>query len=83
MSGGAMNKRDEFAEQVMSCALDISPRVAAMVPRFDDMVLVSALVHHVGGALQLLMQRNLCDAQQARRVLHRIEITAFHQGPNS
>jgi hypothetical protein len=68
---------EKFGDGVLECTDDINAKLPALVDRFNVMVVVSAFAQHVGGGLQLLMQRNICDARQARLVLRHIEQAAF------
>ena len=70
----------DFGDGVLECVDDINDRLPELAAHFDVMVVVSAFAQHVGGALQLLMRRKMCDARQARLVLRHIEEAAFHAG---
>jgi hypothetical protein len=68
---------EDFGEGVLACVDDINEMVPRLAKRFNVMVVVNAFAQHVGGALQLLIRRKICDAHQARLVLRHIEKAAF------
>lgn len=69
--------RESFGADVLACVEDINRLLPDLNQRYQALVIVSALGEHVGSALQLLMRRKMCDANQARLVLDRIQGTAF------
>jgi hypothetical protein len=71
----------DFETAVLECVDDINGRLPELAARFDVLVVVSAFARHVGGALQLLMRRKMCDARQAQLVLRHIEEAAFYATP--
>ncbi len=68
---------ESFNRGVYACVQDINKMLPQMNRRYDTMVIVTALAEHVGSALRLLVQREVCDPQQARQVIRHIEGTAF------
>jgi hypothetical protein len=75
----ALRKGSDFGEGVLACVDDINGLIPELANRFHLMIIVSAFAQHVGGALQLLMRRKMCDAHDARLVLRRIERAAFRK----
>jgi hypothetical protein len=69
--------RESFGADVLACVEDINRLLPDLNQRYHALVIVGALGEHIGSALQLLMRRNLCDANHAKLVLERIQGTAF------
>jgi len=72
-----MSRTGDFATDVLDCMDEISALLPLLTARFKAMIVVCAFAEHLGSALQLLVRRNVCDAQQARRLLQHIERIAL------
>ena len=66
-----------FGDGVRGCVEDINKMLPRLNRRYDSMVIVSALAEHIGSALRILIQRQVCDADKARLLIGHIEATAF------
>jgi hypothetical protein len=71
------SKGRSFGDGVRACVEDMNKMLPRLNRRYDSMVIVSALAEHIGSALRILIQREVCDADKARLVISHIEDTAF------
>ncbi|TLY81054.1 MAG: hypothetical protein E6K49_00860 [Gammaproteobacteria bacterium] len=66
-----------FGDGVRACVQDMNEILPRLNRRYHSMVIVSALAEHIGSALRILIQRQVCDADKARLLIRHIEATAF------
>ena len=66
-----------FNQSLLKCVEDINKLLPRLGRRYDMAVVMSALAEHVGSALQVLLMKKICDAQQVRKVLDNIETSTF------
>ena len=78
MSGNSSAAGPEsFDESLLACVEDINKLLPGLGRRYELTVILSALAEHVGSALKVLMQKKVCNAQQAQQVIKNIESSAF------
>jgi hypothetical protein len=71
------NKPVSRQDQIGKCAAEISAALPALVDRHTVLVVVAALTEHLGGALFVSQEANVCSAAQARAIIRRVRQIAF------
>lgn len=68
---------ENFNERLLDCVDDINKLLPGLGRRYELTVILSALAEHLGSALQVLLTRKVCNAQQVHQVLQNIETSTF------
>jgi hypothetical protein len=70
-------EEEGFEHDVSSCVRALNEQLPQLAARHSGIVLLAAMSEHIGGALQILMQRGECTPERARRLLAEIEAIVF------
>jgi hypothetical protein len=62
-----------FEHDVSACVKALNEQLPQLAARHSGIVLLAAMSEHIGGALQILMQRSECSPERARKLLAEIE----------
>jgi hypothetical protein len=72
---------DAFYDEMGACLADLNAMLPDLTRRYDLTIIVSAMAEQVGGALQALRRKKLCDDRQTGLAIERIEKRAFGPDP--
>lgn len=70
-----------FYDQMGPCLADLNAMLPDLTCRYDLTVIVGAMAEQVGGALQALRRKKVCDDRQTHLAIERIEKRAFGPYP--
>jgi hypothetical protein len=68
---------DKFAASVLACVEEINAMLPRLAARYPDLVMLTAIAEHVGGALRLFVRSETCTSEQARQIIKHMEQVAF------
>jgi len=71
----------DFYDQVGACLEDLNAMLPELTARYGLTILVGAMAEQVGGALQALRRKKLCDDHQTGLAIERIATRAFGPHP--
>ena len=71
----------DFYDEVAACLEDLNAMLPELTARYGLTILVSAMAEQVGGALQALRRKKLCDDHQTGLAIDRIASRAFGPHP--
>ena len=66
-----------YQDQVRRCAAEIQDLLPTLSRRHPPLVLIAALTEHVGSALFLSQETNICSPETARTIIERVKQLAF------
>jgi len=72
-----LDRPETLDEQVQRCHGEMKQRLDQLSREYTPIVMLAACGEHVGGALSLFIEDELCTREQARDVLNRCERIAF------
>ena len=70
-----------FYDEMGVCLEELNAMLPDLTRRYDLTIIVSAMAEQVGGALQALRRKKVCDDRQTGLAIERIEIRAFGPHP--
>lgn len=70
-------KRARYEDQVQRCTAEIKMMLPELANRHSPLVLIAALTEHVGGALFLTQETQVCSAEKAQAIIQRVKDIAF------
>lgn len=72
-----MPTEETFTSTVLACVEEINALLPQLAARYPDLVMVTALAEHVGGALRLCLRDAVCSPEQARQLLAHMDFATF------
>jgi hypothetical protein len=66
-----------FHRSLLECVEDIGELLPGLSRRYEMPVIIDAMAEHVGSAIQVLLRKKLCDAQQADQIIRQLEGAAL------
>jgi hypothetical protein len=73
-------EQDRFQNEVTACVKALNEQLPQLAARHTGAVMLAAMSEHIGGALQILMQRGDCTPERARALLAELEALVFAEG---
>jgi hypothetical protein len=70
-----------FYDEMGACFDELNAMLPDLTCRYDFTIIVAAMAEQVGGALQALRRKKVCDDRQTRLAIERIEKRAFGPDP--
>jgi hypothetical protein len=69
--------QERYQQQVRRCTADLRECFPRLARRHTTLILIAALMEHVGGALFLSQEAHICTPEKVRAVIERVRQLAF------